>query len=266
MTHYVRQAIDGGVATVTLDRPDLHNAFDDAMIGELTEVFRALDGRSDVRVIVLAAAGKSFSAGADIHWMKRMIDYSVEQNVADAQALAAMLRAIREASQPVIARVHGAVFGGGVGLVAATDIPLAVATATFCLSEVRLGIVPAVISPFVMERTGPGPLRRYALTAERFDAAEAKRIGLVADVVKSVGQLDDLIAAVTAGLLRNGPAALTACKRLLSDVAGTAWDDITAATARCIAEIRVSSEGQEGLKAFLDKRSPGWIGDSQPGQ
>jgi methylglutaconyl-CoA hydratase len=266
MTQFVRQDIDGSVATVTLNRPEIHNAFDEVMIGELTELIRSLGGRSDVRVIVLAAAGKSFSAGADLHWMKRMVDYSVEENRADARRLADMLLAIRETPQPVIARVHGAAFGGGVGLVAACDMAVALARgATFCLTEVRLGIIPAVICPFVMERIGIGPMRRYALTAERFDGAEARRLGLVSDVVETPEALDAWIATVARAIDRAGPAAVTACKRLLSNVADTGWDDVTERTARAIADIRVSAEGQEGLKAFLEKRPPAWAPDPPAG-
>src|SRR5262245_10443912 len=179
MPEFVHDRVDNNVATVTIRRPDLHNAFNEIVIEELTRAFTQLARNSDVRVIILAGEGKSFCAGADINWMKRMVNYSVADNIADATTMARMLRAVRHCPRPVIARIHGAAFGGGVGLAAACDIAVALESATFCLSEVRLGIIPAVISPFVIEKIGPGHARRYALTAERFDAAEAHRIGLV---------------------------------------------------------------------------------------
>ncbi|NOT00591.1 MAG: enoyl-CoA hydratase/isomerase family protein [Phycisphaerales bacterium] len=246
------------VARFTIRRPDLHNAFDEALIAEITAAFCRLGGEQDVRAIVLASEGKSFSAGADVHWMKRMVDYSFDENVADAQTLADMLEAIRSCPKPVIARVHGAALGGGVGLVAACDMAVALSSAVFCLSEVRLGIVPAVISPFVLERIGVGHARRYALTAERFDAAEAKRIGLISEVVDTVEQLDQWIALVCGEIKKNGPEAMAVCKRILRDVPDADWKSARELTTRTIAERRVSAEGQEGLKAFLEKRSPNW--------
>jgi methylglutaconyl-CoA hydratase len=248
------------VATVTLNRPELHNAFDDALMQALTTRFRALADDANVRVIVLAAAGKSFSAGADLGWMRRMAGYSYAENLADAGLLGDMLEAIHMAPQPVIARVQGAAFGGGVGLVAACDIALGTERASFCLSEVKLGIVPAMISPYLVQRIGPGAARRYSLTAERFDAATAQRLGLLAEVYPDEAALDAGLAAVCAQLKQNGPAALAACKALYDAVAG-APATLREETQRRIAEIRVSTEGQEGLTAFLAKRSPIWQGD-----
>jgi methylglutaconyl-CoA hydratase len=260
MPQFIRQTIARKVANITLARPDLHNAFNYDMMREIIDAFASLAASPEVRVIVLAAEGKSFCAGADINWMKRMVGYSFAENVADAIVLAKMLRTIRECPKPVIARVHGAAYGGGVGLVAACDMAVASANATFCLSEVKLGIVPAVISPFVLEKISASAARRYALTAERFDAAEARRIGLVSDVVEQPEQLDVWIEKVVKHLVANGPGAISACKQILSHVAGQQWDDLQSYTTQQIARIRVSPEGQEGLRAFLEKRKPSWAG------
>lgn len=258
MPSFIRIAEQGPIARVTLARPELHNAFNDEMMAELTEAFASLGGAPEVRLIVLDAEGKSFCAGADINWMKRMVGYTIEENMADANVLAKMLRTIRECPRPTVARVHGATFGGGVGLVAACDMAVATAESMFCLSEVKLGIVPAVISPFVLEKIGAGHARRYALTAERFDGREAHRIGLVSQVVENANELDPWIEQIGASVSGNGPAAVAACKRILSRVAGQNWDDVQAYTTRQISEIRVSPEGQEGLKSFLEKRKPNW--------
>jgi methylglutaconyl-CoA hydratase len=260
MPEFIHIRIVQSVATVTLSRPDLHNAFNDDMMKEIADTFASLAISPDVRVIVLAAEGKSFCAGADVHWMRRMVGYSFDENVADANVLARMLRAIRECPKPVIARVHGAALGGGVGLIAACDMAVASANASFSLSEVKLGIVPAVISPFVLEKIGCSAARRYALTAERFDAAEAKRIGLINDVVELPEQLDAWLTMVSESLIANGPAAIAACKQILSHVAGQSWDDVQSYTTQQIARIRVTPEGQEGLKSFLEKRKPNWAG------
>ncbi len=260
MPEFVHQTRDGRIAHVTINRPELHNAFNDVVIAELTTAMRELGARSDVRVIVLRSEGRSFCAGADIHWMKRMVDYSVAENIADATEMAEMLRAIRECPRPVVARVHGACIGGGVGLAAAADIAVTIEKAVFCLSEVKLGILPAVISPYVLEKIGPGHMRRYALTAERFDGREARRIGLVAESVVDEAALDATVGSLTASLVANGPEALAACKAVLRDVsAASDWSAKQALTVERIAERRVSAEGQDGLKAFLEKRQPGWI-------
>lgn len=248
------------VATVTLNRPELHNAFDDELMRALTARFRALAADPGVRVIVLAAAGKSFSAGADLAWMKRMAGYSHAENLADAGLLGDMLEAIHGAPKPVVARVQGAAFGGGVGLVAACDIALGTERASFCLSEVKLGLVPAMISPYLVQRIGPGAARRYSLTAERFDAQAALRLGLLAEVYPDEAALDAGLATLCAQLAQNGPAALAACKSLYDAVAGQPAR-LREETQRRIAEIRVSTEGQAGLAAFLAKRPPNWQED-----
>ncbi len=261
MAEFISVNTQEAVSTVTLTRAELHNAFNEVVIAELTGAFRTLDADATVRLVVLAGDGKSFCGGADINWMKRMVDYSFEENLADANQMADMLRAIRECSKPVVARVHGAAIGGGVGLVAACDMAVAVRSAIFSLSEVKLGILPAVISPYVLEKIGPGAARRYGLTAERFDADEAKRIGLINEVVETPDELDDWIAGIANAVKGNGPSAVAACKRILSDVAGVPWDEVQALTTKRISELRVSREGQEGLKAFLEKRKPGWMSE-----
>ena len=261
MSQMIRVEIQSTRGTVLLTRPDLHNAFNDDMMRELTDAFSKLGGDPAVRVIVLAAEGKSFCAGAAINWMKRMVGYSLEENVADSRVLSKMLRTIRECPKPVIARVHGATYGGGVGLVAACDMAVALTKANFCLSEVKLGILPAVISPFVLEKIGPGAARRYALTAEVFDGAEARSIGLVNECSESAEEMDACIDKLAKSLAANGPNALTHCKRILSDVAGVMWDLVEEITTKKISELRVSPEGQEGLKAFLEKRKPNWISE-----
>jgi len=261
MADRIRTSVRGPRGTVTLDRPDLHNAFDDEMIEQITAAFAELGKADPVRVIVLSAEGKSFCAGADVNWMRRMVGYTLEENVADAERMAVMLRTVRECPKPVIARIHGAAYGGGVGLAAACDLAVALESAAFCLSEVNLGIIPAVISPYVMEKIGPGHLRRLALTAERFSAEEARRIGLVNEAAESIERLDEGIERFSTALLANGPQAIAACKAVLRDAQEVAsWDARQALTVQRIAEQRVSPEGQEGLKAFLEKRRPAWGG------
>jgi methylglutaconyl-CoA hydratase len=248
-----------GVATVTLNRPDIHNAFDEALIGSLTATFVSLDDNPDVRAVVLAGAGKSFCAGADLNWMKRMAAFGPEENLADAHALAAMLRSLYALSKPTIARVTGAAYGGGVGLVAACDIALAVPEATFALSEAKLGLIPATIGPYVMEAIGARHARRYFLTAERFGALEALRIGLVHEVVARE-QIDARIDAFIAMLKTASPAAQLECKALIRGVAHRPIDeDVIAGTAEHIAAVRASAEGREGVAAFLGKRLPSWV-------
>jgi len=262
MSEFVSQSICDKIATVSINRPALHNAFNDVVIAELTEAFTACGQSEDVRVVVLASEGKSFCAGADINWMKRMVEYSFEENVTDANAMALMLRKIRECPKPVIARVHGACIGGGVGLAAACDIAVATDHAFFCLSEVKLGILPAVISPFVMEKLGPGQTRRYGLTAERFDAETAKQLGLIQETFDDADGMDAWILEIAQVLINNGPTALALCKRTLSDVANLPWDNVQALTSRRISAQRVSEEGQDGLKSFLEKRKPNWVNPS----
>lgn len=246
-----------GRATVTLNRPELHNAFDDALIARLTEALEAVGGRSDVRAVVLAAQGKSFSAGADLGWMRRMAGYSTTENRADAERLARLLHVLDALPKPTVARVQGAAIGGGVGLVAACDVAVAAEGAVFALSEVRLGLIPAVISPYVIGAIGPRQARRYMLTAERFDAAEAQRIGLVHACVPAA-RLDETVDGIVAALLLGGPEAVRESKMLAREAGGSPDDAVRADTAARIARLRASPEGKEGVSAFLEKRKPRW--------
>ena len=255
-------SVHDAVATVTLNRPEVHNAFDEKLIARLTATFVSLDDNPDVRVVVLAGAGRSFCAGADLTWMKRIAAFGPEENLTDANALAAMLRALYALSKPTIARVHGAAYGGGVGLVAACDIAIAVPEAMFALSEAKLGLIPATIGPYVIEAIGARQARRYFLTAERFAAAEALRIGLVHEVVP-LAQIDARIGALITALKLAGPAAQLECKALVRGVAHRPIDeDVIAGTAEHIAAVRASAEGKEGVAAFLGKRSPAWVGEA----
>jgi len=247
-----------GVATVTLNNPDKHNAFDDAIIAKLTQEFKAIAENDDVRVMVLASTGKSFSAGADLGWMKRMAGYSYEQNLADANALATMLNTLNFMPQATIAKIQGAAFGGAVGLASCCDMVVASNKASFCLSEVKLGLIPATISPYVVDAIGLKASRRYFQTAERFFADKAQQLGLVDEVV-SLETLDDEVETLISSLLNNGPAAVRASKALAFDVAYQNVDQaLMADTSQRIAAIRVSSEGQEGLTSFFEKRTPAW--------
>lgn len=253
---------DRGVATVTLNRPEVHNAFDDALIDALDGALTELDHNDAVRVVVLAAEGKSFSAGADIRWMQRMATYSEEQNLEDARRLAALMRTLDQMVKPTLARVHGSAFGGGVGLIACCDIAVASENARFALTEVKLGLIPAVISPYVSRAMGERHARRYMLTGERFSAEEGYRLGLVHDVVPQ-SVLDERISALIAMLLENGPAAMAAVKSLLRRTAGRTLDEaMIEDTAIHIAKIRATEEGKEGVTAFLQKRKPRWSGSS----
>ncbi|RYZ10480.1 MAG: enoyl-CoA hydratase/isomerase family protein [Comamonadaceae bacterium] len=252
--------IDGPVARIHLERPDTRNAFDDTVIGEITRAFTEAGAAAQVRAVVLAASGPAFCAGANLNWMRRMADYTREQNIADAGQLAAMLRSIAECPKPTIARVQGDVYAGGMGLVAACDMAVSVDTAMYCLSEVKIGLIPATISPYVIRAMGPRAAQRYFLTAERFDAAEAKRIGLVHEVV-AADALDAQVDGLLKSLLGAGPQAVRACKQLLADVAGHEIDDaLVARTVEGIADIRAGEEGREGVQAFLQKRKPSWLG------
>lgn len=258
--HYsmLEVAFEGHVATVTLNRPEVRNAFNETTIAELTDAFRQLDARADVRAIVLAANGPAFCAGADLNWMKRMATFSYEENRVDARQLADMLATIYRVSKPVIARVSGDAFAGGVGLVAACDIVVAVDSARFCLSEARLGLIAATIAPYVIRALGERASRRYFTTAEPFDAATACRLGLVHEVV-GMDSLDSTVQKFTAALCANGPEAVRESKRLVQDVAGRLLDEaLIDDTARRIAHIRASEEGREGVASFLEKRAPAW--------
>jgi methylglutaconyl-CoA hydratase len=250
---------DRGVETVTLNRPEVRNAFNDEVIAELTAVFAELAKRTEVRCVVLAGNGPAFCAGADLNWMKRMAAYTRDENVADATALARMLEVIYRCPKPTIARVQGDVYAGGTGLVAACDIAVSTDTAGYCLSEVKLGLIPATISPYVIRAMGARAAHRYFLTAERFSAAEALRIGLVHEVVPAEA-LDARVTELAQALVNAGPEAVKACKKLLHDVAG---HEISAGLVRrtvdSIADIRVSDEGREGIQSFLGKRKPNWL-------
>jgi methylglutaconyl-CoA hydratase len=248
-----------GRATITLNRPEMHNAFDDTLISALTDELKRLERERSVRVIMLAARGQSFSSGADLNWMRRMADYSFVENLTDAVGLAELMKTLANISKPTIALVQGAAIGGGVGLVACCDIALATENAIFCLPEVKLGLIPAVVSPYLAAAIGSRATRRYFLTAESFDAAEARRLGLVHEVVRAedlAGCADNL----SHRLLKNGPEAMASVKALVSEVAlGFLDEDLIADTAERIAETRASAEGREGLSAYLEKRSPNWI-------
>lgn len=250
---------DRGVATLTINRPEIHNAFDDQLIEELITTLRQVEADDSTRILILASEGKSFSAGADLRWMRRMADYTPAENKADAMQLAELMKTLNFLSKPTIARVQGAAFGGGVGLVACCDIAIASSKALFCLSEVRLGLIPAVISPYVVAAMGERASRRYFTTAERFGADEALRTELVHEVVESEG-LDAAIDAVIDQLLKGGPAAQAAAKSLIFAVSRQpTTDTVIEDTADRITAARASDEGKEGLSAFLEKRSPEWI-------
>lgn len=247
-----------GVYTLTLNRSDRHNAFDDQIIRTLTEQLQRVETDPAARVLVLAAAGKSFSAGADAHWMRRMAGYSEAENRSDARALAAMLDRLNTLRVPTVARVQGAAFGGAVGLICCCDMAIAAPPASFSFSEVKLGLLPATISPYVIAAIGERAARRYFLTGERFDAHTAYRLGLVNDVVEA-DDLDSAVDALVELLLKNGPHAMAESKKLIREVAGRPIDaELREITSQWIARLRVSREGQEGLQAFLEKRKPKW--------
>ena len=253
----------GGIATITLNNPGKHNAFDDEMIAALTQYFDQVNADDSVRVLVLAANGRSFSAGADLAWMKRMAEYGYDENLADAQKLAAMLQTLNTLTKPTIAKVQGATFGGGVGLVSCCDIAVASNHASFCLSEVKIGLAPATISPYVVQAMGSRAARRYCTTAERFDAATALRIGLISELV-TADELDTTVNMIANAICNNGPAAVTAAKHLIRDVQNQTIDaNLMQQTSELIATLRSSIEGKEGLAAFLDKRPASWL-NQQP--
>jgi len=250
---------EGHRATITLTQPEVRNAFSDEAIAEITAAFTEVGARTDVRAVVLAAEGPAFCAGANLNWMRRMADYTREENVADAGKLAEMLRVIYACPKPTIARVQGDVYAGGMGLVACCDMAVAVETAGFCLSEVKIGLIPATISPYVIRAMGARAAHRYFLTAERFGAAEALRIGFVHEVV-AAEQLDAKVDELLKALTSASPNAVRACKRLVLDVAEREINaSLIAATVDGIADIRASEEGREGVQSFLQKRKPNWL-------
>ncbi len=249
---------EGGIATVTLNNPQKNNAFDDSIIKDLTRVFEQINSNKDVRVMILTATGKNFCAGGDLSWMKRMADYTREENLDDARLLASMLKTLNFISVPTIAKVQGVAFGGGVGLVSCCDMAVATTDASFCLSEVKIGLIPATISPYVISAMGQRAARRYFTTAERFSARDALQLGLVSEVVDKQ-QLDDEVTRLVNALQGNSPSAIRAAKQLVFRVASHDINDqLIDFTSEKIADIRLSAEGQEGLTAFLEKRKPAW--------
>jgi len=250
---------DGAVARVWLNRPEVRNAFNEGLIAELRQAFDSLAGDPGLRAVVLGARGKAFCAGADLSWMKTMSTYSWEQNRADAQLLAEMLWSLFKCPVPIVGRIQGDCYAGGVGLAAVCDIVVAAEEVTFCLSEARLGLLPATISPYVIRAMGEQAARRYFVTAERFSAAQAHAMGFVHELCAADG-LDAKVAEIVATLVANGPVATRACKALVQDMAGRTIDAaLRAETARRIADIRASDEGREGVQSFLNKRKPAWL-------
>jgi methylglutaconyl-CoA hydratase len=247
------------VAEVWLNRPDVRNAFNDEVIAALTQAFTALSQDDALRVIVLGAHGKAFCAGADLNWMRAMADYSWEQNRADAQKLADMLWTLYQCPVPIVGRIQGDCYAGGMGLAAVCDVLVAVEDMTFCLSEARLGLMPATISPYVLRALGEQASRRYMVTAERFSGRQAHALGFVHELC-SAEALDAKVAELVAMLAASGPQATRACKRLVRDVSGAPLSpELRADTAHRIADIRCSDEGKEGLQSFLQKRKPNWV-------
>lgn len=262
MTTYqnILTEVDAGVGIVTLNRPERHNAFDDAMIAELSDAMATMASDTDVRVVVISSIGKSFCAGADLGWMQRAAAFSLDENRRDAGELAEMLRRIADCPKPVIARVQGPAYGGGVGVIAACDMAVATFESRFALTEVKLGLIPAVIGPHVLAAIGERYARRYMLTAEVFSAAEAYRIGLLHEMVADEAALDEAVGEWIEAVLRNGPQALAECKVLIRAITGRPYGQKAIDfTVESIARLRVSPEGQEGLAAFLEKRRPDWV-------
>lgn len=242
-----------GVASITLNRPEIHNAFDDALIQELLKTLKNIEQDSSIKIVLLKAEGKNFSAGADLNWMRRMAAYSYDENVKDALALSDLMHTLKFLNKPTIARVQGAAFGGGVGLIACCDIVIASTQASFCLSEVKIGLIPAVISPYVLSAIGERAARRYFLTAETFTAREAQHFGLVSEITE-IDQLDIKIQQITDHILQNSPQAVIKAKELINRVTTTPYNkEQLQKNAEAIAAIRVSEEGQAGLNKFLNK-------------
>ena len=254
----VRLEMDSGVARVTMNRPDIRNAFNEVMISELRQAFAAINADESVRVVVLTGEGKSFCAGADLHWMRKVVSYTYEQNYEDSLNLASLMREVYDCPRPVVGRINGAAIGGGTGLVAVCDIPVAAEDAVLSFSEVKIGLVPACISPYVLKRVGERYGREYFLTGERLTADKALRCGLVNRVVAS-DDLDTAVDEVVGNLLTSGPDALATCKRMVRMVGDMDLDAAGPATAEMIAKLRMSEEGQEGMAAFLERRKPAWV-------
>ena len=253
------QIDDLGVATITINRPEVHNAFDDRLIEELAARFESADSEEDVRLVVIAARGRTFCAGADLEWMRKSAGFSQEENVADSRKLAVALHRLNTMSKPTLALIQGPAYGGGIGVIAACDIAIAVRSATFSLSEVKLGLIPAVVSPYVIGAVGARQARRYFLTAERFDAQEALRIGLVHLVVNDEGEMRAATERYARMFLETAPGAVAASKDLIASVRDKAISpELMEDTARRIADRRASDEAREGIGAFFDKRKPNW--------
>ncbi|HLH32051.1 MAG TPA: enoyl-CoA hydratase-related protein [Terriglobia bacterium] len=251
--------IHKNVALVSLNRPEIHNAFNDELVKQVTDAFIDLGKRSEVRVIVLTGSGKSFCAGADLNWMKRMVHYTYEENLEDARAIGRMYLAIAKCPKPVIARVHGAALGGGAGLVAACDIGVAIESVQFGFTEVKLGIIPAIISPFVLARVGPGRARELFITGERFLAPVAMNIGLIQHVVSHEPALDALVDSKISQIMTSAPSAIAAAKDLIFGVVTRTLENSLDFAAEAIARVRAGTEGQAGMQAFLDHQKPPWI-------
>jgi methylglutaconyl-CoA hydratase len=250
--------IEDRIAKVTFNRPDVHNAFNDTMIKEMSMIFDDISGNSDIRAVIVTGKGKSFCAGADLNWMRRVKDYSYEDNLKESLELAEMLYKIYSSPKPTIARVNGAAIGGGTGLVAVCDIAIAAKKAKFSFSEVKLGLIPACISPYVIRKCGEGKCREFFLTGERLTAEKALNAGLV-NAVAELENLDELIDGIVDKLISSGPEAINKCKELLRRVSEMSLEEAKKYTAEVIAQLRISDEGQEGMNAFLEKRQPRWV-------
>jgi len=265
MTKNIAIERQGPVGLVTLNRPDRHNAFDDALITELTDALRSMEAEDGIRVVVLSSVGRSFSAGADLNWMRRVAGAKQEENKRDAMALAALMRTLAELRKPTIARVQGPAYGGGVGLIACCDVAVATLNATFALTEAKLGLIPSVISPYVVAAIGARAARRYFLTAEPIDASDAWRLGLVHEIAKDEEDLDEKVGNFVDSLLVGGPVAQAECKALIRAVAGRpVTSELIQDTADRIAKVRSSPEGMEGVSAFLEKRRASWLPPEPP--
>ena len=260
MTSSVAIERQGPVGLVTLNRPERHNAFDDALIAELTEALRSMEAEDGIRCVVLSSVGKSFSAGADLNWMRRVAGASLDENKRDAMALAALMRTLAELKKPTVARVQGPAYGGGVGLIACCDVAVATVNATFALTEAKLGLIPSVISPYVVAAIGARAARRYFLTAEKIEAADAWRLGLVHELAQDDVDLDEKVGQIVDALLACGPVAQAECKALIRAVANRpVTSELIQDTADRIAKVRSSPEGMEGVSAFLEKRRASFL-------
>jgi len=255
---HIIYSVKNSIATITLNRPEVHNAFNEGVIGDLTDLFTKAGADKDVRAVILRGNGKSFSAGGDLNWMRKMADYTYQQNVDDAMRLGVLLKTINFLPKPTLALVHGNIFGGGVGLTACCDIAIAEQGAQFCLSEVRIGLIPSIIAPYVINAMGERMARRYFMTAERFSADEAHRIGFVHELAEP-GKIDEVADKILQAILDGAPQAQGRGKKLMLDIIGRPIDDkLIELTVRQIAEARASEEGKEGLSAFLNKTEPSW--------